>query len=125
MVLDTSVVVLGILAAGPARRLIQDAVRGELRVVTSPALLDELEGVLVQRFTYSIEAASEARQELESLAEVVPGGRLRGDCLALDAARHGAADAIVTRDSDLLGLETWEGIPIVDPETFEAGLAPG
>jgi putative PIN family toxin of toxin-antitoxin system len=46
LVLDTNTVVAGFLWQGPPHRLIRMAMDGEIELATSPALLDELAGVL-------------------------------------------------------------------------------
>jgi len=42
--------------------------------------------------------------------------------MILTCAVAGTADYVVTRDDDLLSLETYEGITIVTPEAFLAFL---
>ena len=44
------------------------------------------------------------------------------DDMILTCAVAGTADSVVTRDDDLLSLETYEGITIVTPEAFLAFL---
>lgn len=49
LVLDTNVVVAGLLWEGPPNRLIEEALDGKIELATSAALLVELEGVLHRR----------------------------------------------------------------------------
>jgi predicted nucleic acid-binding protein len=133
VLLDTSVLASGIVSPGPSRRLIQDVARGDLRLVTSIALLNELECVLVQEFHVPIEVAKEARDELESLAEIVPadvpaeqltgGAAVGGRVAAVHAARGGRAAAIVTLDRELLAVRSQDGVRIVEAGVFESELA--
>jgi putative PIN family toxin of toxin-antitoxin system len=121
VLLDTNVLISGILFRGAPRTLLERAIRGELDLVTSPALLDELEGVLVRRFEFPPELGRAVRTEVESLAEVVvpeevPAvSRDPDDDQVLAAAIRGTVEAIVTGDRDLLVLRTHQGIPIVAP----------
>jgi putative PIN family toxin of toxin-antitoxin system len=117
VLLDTNVLISGILFRGAPRTLLERAIRGELDLVTSPTLLDELEGVLVRRFEFPPELGRAVRTELDSLAEVVVPAVSRDpdDDHVLAAAIIGGVDAIVTGDRDLLVLRTHRGIPIVAP----------
>jgi putative PIN family toxin of toxin-antitoxin system len=121
VLLDTNVVLSAILTDGRARTLLRSVIRGERTVVTSPFLLNELEGLLVRKFGFTAEAARATRMEFEALAEVVDPkdvprvSRDEDDDHVLPAALTGAVDALVTGDGDLLTLGTYEGIPIVPP----------
>ena len=128
VLLDTNVLVSGILFRGVPRALLDRAIRGELDLVTSTALLDELEEILARKFEFSLQLTRATRAELESLAEVVvptevPSvSRDPDDDLVLAAAAVGQAEVIVTGDRDLLALEMYGGIPILTPSAFLASL---
>ena len=49
LVLDTNVAAAGLLWEGPPNRLLQQAFDGIVELVTSAALLDELEGILARK----------------------------------------------------------------------------
>ncbi len=129
VLLDTNVLISGILFRGLPRSLLERAIRGELALVTSPALLDELERVLGDRFHVPRELARLARGELETLAELVAPddvpsvSRDPDDDQVLAAAVAGEAEAIVTGDRDLLVLLVHRGIPILTPAGFESRSA--
>jgi putative PIN family toxin of toxin-antitoxin system len=129
VLLDTNVLISAILFRGLPRSLLDRAIRGELDLVTSPALLDELERIMSDRFHVPSELARLARSELEILAEVVvpddvPAvSRDPDDDQVLAAAVAGEAEAIVTGDRDLLILETHRGIAILSPADFESRSA--
>jgi putative PIN family toxin of toxin-antitoxin system len=120
-VLDTNVVISAVLFGGVSRNLLVRAIRGEIDLVTSPALLDELEDVLGEEFDFSRDAARATRSEIESLSDVVEPVDLPRVCRdpdddqVLAAAVAGAADLIVTGDEDLLTLGSHQGIEIVTP----------
>ena len=121
VVLDTNVLVSAVLFGGTSRILLIQATRGEVDLVTSPALLDELEDVLVEKFEFSREAARATRSEVESLADIVEAVNVPRICRdpdddqVLATAVLGIVDAIVTGDEDLLVLKSHEGIDIVTP----------
>jgi uncharacterized protein len=128
VLLDTNVLISAILFRGLPRTLLSGAIRGELDLVTSPALLDELEAVLTRRFEFPPELARAVMGELESLADVVvpddvPAvSRDPDDDQVLAAAVAGDVEAIVTGDADLLVLEMHRGIRILKPSDFVAEL---
>ena len=121
-----NVLISGILFHGLPRSLLERAIRGELDLVTSPPLLDELREVLTGRFHVPPELARLVRGELETLAEVVVPddvprvSRDPDDDQVLAAAIVGEAEAIVTGDRDLLVLEAHRGIPILTPAEFDS-----
>lgn len=129
VLLDTNVLISAILFRGLPRSLLDRAIRGELDLVTSPVLLDELEKILTDRFQVPSELARLARSELEILAEaVVPDdvpavSRDPDDDQVLAAAIVGEVEAIVTGDRDLLVLESHRGIAILSPAEFESRSA--
>jgi putative PIN family toxin of toxin-antitoxin system len=120
-VLDTNVLLSGILFSGPVRNLLRRVVAGEFRFVTSAHLLDEFEDLLVRRFGFSRAAAIETRAELEAIAEIVEPTSIPSVCRdpddnhVLAAAASGKVDLIITGDRDLLDLGEYEGIKIVVP----------
>ena len=126
VLLDTNVLISGILFRGLPRSLLERAIRGELDLVTSPSLLDELERILTDEFRFPPEVARMVRGELATLAEmVVPEevptvSRDPDDDQVLAAVVAGGARAIVTGDRDLLALETYRGITILSPAEFDA-----
>lgn len=128
VLLDTNVLISAILFRGLPRTLLSGAIRGELDLVTSPALLDELQAVLARRFEFPPELARAVMGELESLADVVvpddvPAvSRDPDDDQVLAAAVAGDVEAIVTGDADLLVLEMQRGIRILKPSDFVAEL---
>jgi putative PIN family toxin of toxin-antitoxin system len=90
--------------------------------------MDELEGVLIDRFSLDRSFVRSVRSELELLAEVVGVAdvprvvRDPDDDAVLATAIAGDAAAIVTGDRDLLVLGEHHGIRIVTPRDFASTL---
>ncbi len=128
VVLDTNVLVSAVLFGGIPRDLLVSAIRGELAIVTSPVLLDELEGLLRRKFGFGVSAARATRAEFELLAQIVEPAEVPDICRdpddneVLAAATTGEAEAIVTGDEDLLALRSFGDVAILTPAEFERRL---
>lgn len=124
VVFDTNVLISALVFGGLPRALLTRVFRGELTLVTSTVLMNELEEVLVARFAHAPSLARTVRAEIELLAEVLdaselaPVARDPDDDAVLAAAVAGDASAIVTGDSDLLVLGEYSGIRVVTPRDF-------
>lgn len=125
-VLDTNLLVSGVIAAGLPRRLVDGAKAGEFELCTSEVLLAELLDVLSRgKFAARLAQAGLTPEgivgELRRIAVVVsPASVPRvvptdpDDDHVLAAALAGAADIIASGDKrDLLPLGNYQGIPIV------------
>lgn len=126
LVLDTNVVVSGLLWNGPPRRLLQAAIDGEVDLFTSAVLLDELAHTLgYTKFTKRVESfgtsiAALAAQYAALVNPVAPASVLRvaandaDDDHVIAAAVAARAELIVTGDrKHLLPIGTHQGIAIV------------
>ena len=117
LVLDTNIVVAGLLWSGPPRRLIEWAIEGEaVELFSSPMLLDELAHTL----GYSKFAARIENFGTSLVALVMPASVLRvvandaDDDHVIAAAVAGRAELIVTGDrKHLLPIGSHQGIAIV------------
>lgn len=124
-VIDTNVLISGLLWRGPPHELLSHLRDGSLGLVSSPTLLDELAEVL-KRPKFA-EVLSRAGVDLASLladvrtiAEILdppplaaPVSRDRDDDAVLALAVHARADVIITGDADLLTLTSHADIPII------------
>ena len=125
---DTNVLISALVYGGLPRELLTRVFRGEVTLVTSTVLMNELEEVLVARFAHDPSLARTVRAEIELLAEVVDVKDLErvardaDDDAVLAAAIAGEASAIVTGDSDLLVLVEHRGIRIVTARDFASTL---
>jgi uncharacterized protein len=135
-VVDTNVLLSGLLWRGTPHDLIERARTGALTLLTSPALLDELADVINRvKFRMILERANvnpkRLLAEVRDLAEVVdppplasPVSRDPDDDAVLALALAAQADFIVSGDDDLLALCTFANIRIVSPAealTFLSG----
>jgi putative PIN family toxin of toxin-antitoxin system len=126
-VLDTNVVVSGLLWHGTPHALLDRVREGELTFISSPALLAELAEVLARPQFETILARSNTScerslAEVRELTEVIePPPLAEPVCrdpdddavLALGVAAH--VDVIVSGDRDLLDLKSFQGIDILTP----------
>jgi uncharacterized protein len=124
VVLDTNVVLSGILWGGPPHHILDLWLDGKLTALVSLPILDEYRGVL-RRFTpvtseifsqwdHVFTTASEFVSPLPTSSVV----RDPKDRIFLDAAVGGKAHCLVTGDKDLLVLNDVQGIPILSPSAF-------
>lgn len=127
LLLDTNVVVSALLWGGTPSRFIEAAVAGEIELVMSPDLFEELFEVLGRRHLASrlaqVPAAAEALGLYEKLAiRVTPLEIPRvlaadpDDDRVLACAAAGRVDVLVTGDHALLELASHAGIPILSPK---------
>ncbi len=130
-VLDTNVLISGLIAVkGIPRRILDAWLEGRYTLVISLYLIEELTFVLsypriAQRLSLSDEELAVILAALLTKAEVTPGKlRLPGvtrdpkDDAVVACAKEGRADYIVSGDQDLLVLGEYEGIQIVTPRQF-------
>jgi uncharacterized protein len=126
-VLDTNVLLAGLLWRGPSYSLLEQVRNGTVTFLSSPELLAELAEVLARpKFDAVLSRSSASRKQMlvqvRMLAEVIdppplaqPVCRDPDDDAVLALARAAQADVIVSGDDDLLSLTSFESIPILNP----------
>ena len=123
-VLDTNVLVSATLFGGIPEQVLASARSGRFESVTSLALLDEFEDVLVRKFHQDAAIAHALRNEVESSTtlveptEVVRITRDPDDDLLLAVAVAASVDAIVSGDADVLDVGSHRDIEILTPRAF-------
>jgi putative PIN family toxin of toxin-antitoxin system len=124
LLLDTNVLVAALLARGVCGDLLEHCVRHHV-VISSQPLLDELRGVLTDKFSQraiDVRAAlrlfEEAFTIIERDALESPVCRDRDDDVVLATALTGACAAIITGDQDLLILDPFREIRVLAPSAF-------
>lgn len=127
VVLDTDVIVAALVAKGLCHEVVVRAL-GSGTVVTSPALLDELDGTLRAKFTLgpaAIAFLEQLRLRVHLVAPAplaAPVSRDADDDVVLATAVAANAAAIVTGDLDLLVLQSYRGVEIGTPRDFLSRL---
>ncbi len=125
IVLDTNVLVSALHFGGRPRRLLGDVLRGDHTLIIGPAILGELEAVLVETCGWATDRAAAVRAELEAIADVVTPVEVPRVCRDPDddqilaIAITGSADAIVTGDADLLVLGAHGSVTVTSVADFE------
>jgi putative PIN family toxin of toxin-antitoxin system len=125
VVLDTNALVSGFGWAGPPSVIVDAVLAGELLLVSSPALLDELDRVLrYPKLARVFRDPARIVERVRTTADVVEPGSTLGvvadepDNRVLEAAVEARVDAIVTGDAGLLDLASYDDIPIMSPAAF-------
>lgn len=130
-VLDTNVIISGLLWNGPPRKILEAADEERLFLFTSRPLLEELAYVL-QRPKFKMFLGRRGLDFGSALAQVVHLTHLivprafseavvtedPSDDMVLECAVTAAADMVVTGDEHLLALKKFRNIPILPPGAF-------
>jgi putative PIN family toxin of toxin-antitoxin system len=126
-VLDTNVIVSGLGWRGAPAAILNAVGDDRLVLVTSAPLLAELRRVLeYPRLAKVIQGGAQLADLVAASGVVVVPNRVLtvvsddDDNRVLEAAIEGAADYIVSGDTDLLDLGSFQGIPIITPGEFAA-----
>lgn len=125
VVADTNIYISALMFGGLPGSFLDLAFLRSFQLVTSPALLDELDEKLRLKFGVSQHDATRVRAKIESTALVVkPTTTLQvitddpDDDRVLECAVAGEADCIVSGDRHLLKLGSYQGISIVTAREF-------
>lgn len=136
-VIDTNVLISGLLWQGPTHALMVHVRQGDIDLVSSPALLAELSDVIGRAkfgaiLTRSNTSHERILAEVQQLAEVIeppqlpqPVCRDPDDDKVLALAIAAKADWIISGDNDLLSLGRYAGIAIIPPAAALALIAGG
>jgi len=127
-VLDTNVLISGVIATGVPHELLVKGYRHEYQIVVSVETLTEFRETLLkypERFHMS---ESEIQREVETVryfaefvdpqADITAVEADPDDDKFLEAAVAGGVDYLVSGDGHLLDLQSFRGIEIVEPRTF-------
>ncbi len=126
-VIDTNVLISAIFWPGKPKQLLNKVRRGEIVFLTSQALLAELKEVLIREgkpFQLAEEEAQRVLSGIRELAEIIRPHSLvtrcqdEADNRVLECAIDGRAEYIITGDTHLLELKSFEGIQLTTVADF-------
>ncbi len=126
VVLDTNVLISGVLFGGKPRLIIESVVKGKIKVYLSPVILDEFKDVIARtKFGLGQETSFAITREIEDIfLFVFPKiviERIKDDPddnAILECTLAADAEYIVTGDPHLLSLDFFKGIQILTPAKF-------
>lgn len=129
-VLDTNVLISGILFGGNPRQIFELVIQGKIDAYISPAIFIEFKEVLIRpKFGITHEKCFLITKEIENLfCFVFPQIRVDlikddpDDNIILECALAADVEYIITGDSHLLTLKSFEKIQIISPVMFIAGF---
>jgi len=125
IVADTNIYISALNFAGTADEVLALGRAGLIEIYISPAILDEVGGVLARKFHWSTARVREARAAIGQVTVLVhPQESVsvvredEADNRILECALAAGADAIVTGDHHLLQLRRFRGARITTPREF-------
>jgi putative PIN family toxin of toxin-antitoxin system len=129
IVADTNIYISALNFAGSADKVLALGRAGLIEICISPAILDEIGGVLARKFRWSATRVREARSAISGFTVAVhprePVSVIledEADNRILECALAAGADAIVTGNHHLLQLRHFRGVRITSPrEYLDAG----
>ena len=128
VVFDTNVLIAAIITEGICSKLLHRARAGEFSLISCPFIMQELRRILSKKFrlgkdeiTSSMEPISEAISKvIEHSLKVKDTCRDADDDNIIACAVAAKAGYLVTGDTDLLALKSYQGVKIITPRDFEA-----
>ena len=125
VVFDTNILIANALKDGFTREIFKLAITGTLDLLTSEPIISELDEKLRTKFSWEeprinqyIDAVREIAQIIKAREKIDVIRNDPDDNKILECAVAGRADLIVSADSDLLKLKTFQGIGIIHPKTL-------
>ena len=124
VVVDTNVLVSIFQFGGRISEILDLALQGGVELYTSQPIIEELRGVLQEKFHWSTERVENATETLLRFCRLIdPGEPLKvcrdpDDDRVLECALAAGAEGIVSGDRDLLDLGTFRETPIMSPRRF-------
>ena len=126
VVLDTNILISGLVFGGKPRQVLEAAIKGKIQLVLTDEIIEETKKVLEgKKFQYPKEITDLITNELETLADIVkPKERIMAiekdpeDNRVLECARQAQADYIVSGDVHLLEIKEFQGTRILAPGEF-------
>lgn len=125
IVLDSNVVISALLFDEKPEQILFAASRGDLEIILTPGISEEIHNVLTNKFKHPENIAKKLLKSVTSISKiVVPKIKVRSinylpDNKILEAGLEGDVNYIITGDkTHLLPLKEFRGIPILTPDQF-------
>lgn len=124
VVLDTNVLISGIVFGGKPGEILEMVKNKELSGVTTSVLLAELGDILAKKFGYPRSRVLQIERKMRKIFRIVhpikfiSAARDDDDNRVLEGAVEGDCGHVVTGDDDLLSLKSYRGIKIITPAEF-------
>lgn len=126
VVFDSNIFISGILFGGNPKKLIELVIEGKIQLFISPDILREVKEVLERdKFGFPAAITRQLVHEIEMVSYLVEPGishsvveRDHDDNIIIDCAVEAGVDYVVTGDADLLSMEEYREIRIVNPADF-------
>ena len=123
VVADTNVLISALLFGGLPEQILLAGLRGEIRLLTSIPLLEELENVLTKKFRLeprfvkdSTDFIRDVAEQVEVISHLKVIKHPEWDNRVLECAVDGKADFVVSGDTKhILPIQECEGIKILSP----------
>ncbi len=124
VVLDTNIIISAIFWDGNPHEIFARGISGDYQIVTSAEILDEVSDRLKNKFQFPDAATAMLIDIILTYSHVADvrskfdAVRDKSDNKIIECAFDGAADFIVTGDTDLLELKEFRGIRIITAKEF-------
>ena len=124
VVLDTNIIISSIFWRGKPYKVMKKGILGEYQLVISKPIIDELTEKLRNKFNFPKDKTKELVNILHTHCELVDVKskfnivRDKKDNKIIECAFDGNAEYLVTGDKDLLILEEFKGIKIMNTSEF-------
>lgn len=124
VVADTNILISALGFGGKPRQILNLILEGQIKAVTSPILLAELEDVIVKKFPKLESSLGRVNKQIRKNFKVIkPKISLRlvkdePDNRVIEAAVEGDCDYIVTGDRELLELKRYKKTKVVTAQEF-------
>ncbi|MBU1670070.1 MAG: putative toxin-antitoxin system toxin component, PIN family [Actinobacteria bacterium] len=122
VVFDSNVYISALLFDGPPRQILEFAVKRQVVLIASDAIIAETAGKLADKFSWpehrieQFVRATGRLAELHKAEEKIAVVHDDADNRVLECAVAGDADLIISGDKHLLGLKSYQNIPIQKPK---------